>query len=119
WIEVYLPGVIKGKRVIARACRGWAIGAVKTASGAPGAIFTNLLIRSLPVQTGQITSPLVHHPMRHLAVTCNADLVTEDHGAGLSINRTAEDAAALDRSSAVGTEYIALSTNPRAVESAV
>ena len=35
WSEVDLPGGIKGKRVIARTCRGWAVGAVKTASGLP------------------------------------------------------------------------------------
>ena len=74
WSEVDLPGVIKVKRVVARTCRGWAVGAVKTASRAPRAMFTNFLSRSLPVQTGQATSPLVHHPMRHVAVTCNADL---------------------------------------------
>ena len=31
------------------------------------------LIRSLPVQTGQVTSALVHHPMRHVAVTGKGD----------------------------------------------
>src|SRR5439155_15529811 len=74
---------------------------------------------SLPVQTGQVTSPLVHHPMRQIAVRCNADVVTEDRSAGRSINCAAEEAAALDRSSAVGTEYVALSANPRSIESAV
>src|SRR5260370_26267065 len=82
-------------------------------------MFNSILIRSLPVQTGQVTSPLVPHPMRHVAVTCNADLVTEDHSARPSINSTVEDAAALDRSSAVGTEYVALSANPRSIESTV
>src|SRR5437899_828253 len=90
-----------------------------TSGSAPRAMFNIILKRSLPAQTGQVTSPLVHHPVRHVAVTCNAHLVTEDHSAGPSIDCTAEDAAALDRSSAVGMESVALSANPRSLESAV
>src|SRR6266567_9629742 len=111
---------MKGKRVIARTCRGWAVGAVKTAYRAPRAIFNSInRIRSLPVQTGQITSPLVHHPMRHVAVKCKADRCTDDAGAGPPVNCTAEDAASLDRNSPIRMDYIALSANPRSLESAV
>ena len=120
WSEVDLPGESKVKRVVARTCRRWAVGAVKTAYRAPGAMFNSVpLKRSLPVQTGQVTSPLVHHPMRHVAVTCNADLVTEDAGAGPSINCTAEDAAALECNSPVRMDYIALSANNRSLEGTV
>ena len=74
WSEVDLPGESKVKRVVARTCRGWAVGAVKTAYRAPGAMFNSVRrIRSLPVQTGQVTSALVHHPMRHVAVTGKGD----------------------------------------------
>ena len=73
----------------------------------------------MPVQTGQVTSPLVVHPMRHVAVTGKGDLVTVDRGAGPSINCTAEDAAALECNSPVRMDYIALSANPRSLESAV
>src|SRR5215831_2051583 len=118
-MEVDLPGVIKVKRVVARTRLGWAVSAVKTASRAPRAMFTSFRSDSMPVQTGQVTSPLVHLPMRHLAVRCNADLVTEDHGARSSINCAAEEAAAYDHSSAVGMEQIALSANVRSIESTV
>jgi hypothetical protein len=67
-------------------------------------MFNIILKRSLPAQTRQVTSPLVHHPMRHIAVTCNLNMVTEDDSAGPSIDCTAEDAAAMDRSSAAGME---------------
>src|SRR6266581_4236249 len=108
---------MKGKRVIARTCRGWAVGAVKTAYRAPGAMFNSVpLKRSLPVQTGQVTSPLVYHPMARVR---NVDLYTEDASAGPSVNCTTEDAAALDRNSPVRMDYIALSANPSSLEGAV
>ena len=77
------------------------------------------LKRSLPVQTGQVTSPLVHHPMRHVAVTCKADRYTDDASAGPSVNCTAEDAASLARKNPVRMDYIALSANRRSHEGAV
>ena len=120
WSEVDLPGESKVKRVVARTCRRWAVGAVKTAYRAPGAMFNSVpLKRSLPVQTGQVTSPLVHHPMRHVAVRCKAHRCTGDASAGPSVNCTAEDAASLDRNSPVRMDYIALSANPRSLHSAV
>ena len=79
-------------------------------------MFNSILSRSLPVQTGQITSPLVHHPMvRHV----NVDHCTDDAGAGPPVNCTAEDAASLDRNSPIRMDYIALSANPRSLHSAV
>ena len=77
------------------------------------------LKRSLSVQTGQITSPLVRHPMRHVAVKCKVGRYTDDAGAGPLVNCTAEDAASLDCNSPIRMDYIALSANPRSLESAV
>ncbi len=79
-------------------------------------MFNRILSRSLPVQTGQVTSPLVYHPMARVR---NVDLVTEDAGAGPFVNCTAEDAAALDRNIPVRMDYVALSANHRSLESTV
>src|SRR5215510_8374541 len=119
WRELNLSDDIKGKRVIARACRRRAVDAVKTARRAPRAIFNTRHSRSPPMQTGQVASPLLRHPRVYPHDFADVGRVTEDAGAGPSVNCTAEDAATLGRQVAVGMDCVALSANPCSLESAV